>query len=234
MIRLEGFSKSYGKLQAVKPLDLEVYRGESFALLGPNGSGKTTIIRALVGLHRPSTGRILIDGIDVVRSPVKARERLSYAPQRVTMPEMLTAREVAVLFGRLKGVPDSRVEEVLDLFALTDSADRRTREFSGGMLQAALALASSPMVSVAKATSLPRSWPRHAAAGRRLNLASSGPPLGRPRWLIRINRPPRSITDLIDGSAMRTRRSSVTLPCSSSGTLKSTRISTVLLATSTS
>jgi len=135
MVRLERFEKRYGKVPAVRPLDLEVKRGESFALLGPNGSGKTTIIRALVGLHRPSAGRILIDGLDVVRSPNRVKKRLSYAPQRVTMPEMLTAREVVTMFGRLKGVPDERGEEVLDLFALTDAADRRTREFSGGMLQ---------------------------------------------------------------------------------------------------
>ena len=135
MVRLERFEKRYGKVPAVRPLDLEVKRGESFALLGPNGSGKTTIIRALVGLHRPSAGRILVDGLDVVRSPNRVKERLSYAPQRVTMPEMLTAREVVTMFGRLKGVPDERGEEVLDLFSLTDAADRRTREFSGGMLQ---------------------------------------------------------------------------------------------------
>ncbi len=135
MIRLERFEKRYGKVRAVRPLDLEIRRGEAFALLGPNGSGKTTIIRALVGLHRPSGGRILIDGLDVVKSPDLVKSRLSYAPQRVTMPEMLTAREVASLFGRLKGVPESRVDEVLDLFALTEDADRRTREFSGGMLQ---------------------------------------------------------------------------------------------------
>ena len=135
MVRLERFEKRYGGVHAVRPLDLEVERGESFALLGPNGSGKTTIIRALVGLHRPSAGRILVDGIDVVRSPNRVKKRLSYAPQRVTMPEMLTAREVATMFGRLRGVPDERVEEVLDLFALTDAADRPTREFAGGMLQ---------------------------------------------------------------------------------------------------
>jgi ABC-2 type transport system ATP-binding protein len=135
MIRLEKFEKRYGKVQAVRPLDLEIERGEAFALLGPNGSGKTTIIRSLVGLHRPSGGRILIDGLDVVRSPNQVKQRLSYAPQRVTMPEMLTAREVATLFGRLAGVAATRVDEVLELFALNDNADRRTREFSGGMLQ---------------------------------------------------------------------------------------------------
>ncbi|NIM60903.1 MAG: ATP-binding cassette domain-containing protein, partial [Acidobacteria bacterium] len=134
-IRLERFEKRYGKVQAVKPIDLEIRRGETFALLGPNGSGKTTIIRSIVGLHRPSGGRILVDGIDVVDRPDEVKARLSYAPQRVTMPDMLTAREVAALFGRLKSVADERVDHVLDLFGLADAADRKTREFSGGMLQ---------------------------------------------------------------------------------------------------
>jgi len=135
MVRLERFEKRYGKLQAVKPLDLSVAAGESFALLGPNGGGKTTIIRALVGLHRPSAGRVLIDGIDIVASPERAKQRLSYMPQRVTLPELLTAREVITLFARLKQVPRQRVEEVLELFSLSNSADRNTGEFSGGMLQ---------------------------------------------------------------------------------------------------
>ncbi|NIM02099.1 MAG: ATP-binding cassette domain-containing protein [Acidobacteria bacterium] len=135
MIRLDRFEKRFGKVHAVKPIDLAIERGETFALLGPNGSGKTTIIRAIVGLHRPSGGHIRIDGIDVVDRPNEAKAQLSYAPQRVTMPDMLTAREVASLFGRLKDVPESRVDEVLDLFGLADSADRKTREFSGGMLQ---------------------------------------------------------------------------------------------------
>lgn len=135
IVRLMRFEKRYGKVHAVKPLDLDIQRGETFAFLGPNGSGKTTIIRSIVGLHRPSAGHILIDGVDVVEQPNAAKELLSYAPQRVTMPDMLTAREVAGLFGRLRGVSEKRVDEVLDLFGLAEVADRRTREFSGGMLQ---------------------------------------------------------------------------------------------------
>ncbi len=135
MIRLERFEKRYGRIEAVKPLDLEIVRGEALALLGPNGSGKTTIIRALVGLHRPSGGRILVDGFDVVDSPGEVMKRLAYVPQRVGLPEMVTAREVVSLCGRLRGVPESRVDHVLDLFALGEVADRYTRELSGGMVQ---------------------------------------------------------------------------------------------------
>lgn len=135
MVRLERFEKRYGKLQAVWPLDLEIAGGESFALLGPNGGGKTSVLRALVGLHAPSAGRVLVGGVDVARVPDRAQERLSFVPQRVSLPGMLTARETLTLFARLKKAPLERVGVVLDEFGLADSADRRTGEFSGGMLQ---------------------------------------------------------------------------------------------------
>ena len=135
LVKLERFEKRYGKLQAVWPLDLEIARGESFALLGPNGGGKTSVLRALVGLHAPSAGRVLVDGVDVVRSPDQVKARLSFVPQRVSLPGMLTARETLSLFARLKKVPLGRVEEILEEFELAPSADRRVGEYSGGMLQ---------------------------------------------------------------------------------------------------
>jgi ABC-type multidrug transport system ATPase subunit len=135
MIRLDRFEKRYGKTQAVWPLDLEVAAGESFALLGPNGGGKTTIIRALVGLHRPTSGRIWIDGNDIVRAPERVRFLLSYLPQRVTVPGMLTGREIVAFFARLRGVANDRVDEMLEMFELGEDADRYAREFSGGMVQ---------------------------------------------------------------------------------------------------
>ena len=135
MVRLERFEKWYGKVQAVRPVDLDVVEGETFALLGPNGGGKTTILRAVVGLHRPSGGRILVGGRDVWREPRHVKRLLSYVPQRVTMPDLLTAREIVTLFARLKNVSLSRVDEVLEQFALSQHGDRFVREFSGGMLQ---------------------------------------------------------------------------------------------------
>ena len=135
MIRLERFEKSYGKILAVKPLDLHVGMGETLVLLGPNGGGKSTIIRALVGLHAPTSGRVSVAGHDLVREPDRAREQLSYLPQRVTMPGLLTAREILTLFARLKGAAETRVDMVLAQFSLADDAHRYLREFSGGMLQ---------------------------------------------------------------------------------------------------
>ncbi len=135
MVRFEEFSKRFGSLEAVKPLNLEIGSGESFAFLGPNGGGKTTVLRGLVGLHSPTSGRIVVRGVDLEREPDRVRRWLAYVPQRVTMPDVLTAREILDLFANLRKVPGERVNQVLDLLALSDDADRWVGEFSGGMLQ---------------------------------------------------------------------------------------------------
>lgn len=135
MIRFEGFSKIYGAITAVRDLTLEIERGESFVLLGPNGGGKTTVLRALVGLIAPSAGTVMVGGVDVVEEPDRVRNLMAYVPQRVTAPDVLTAREVLELFADLRGVDADRVAATLDLFALTDDADRQVGEFSGGMVQ---------------------------------------------------------------------------------------------------
>ncbi len=135
LIRFEKFEKWYGKHHAVGPLDLNVKRGEIFALLGPNGSGKSTAIKALVGLHFPTNGRILVNGIDVIKQSTDLKRMLSYIPQRVTMPGLMTAREILIFISKLKGLQSERVEEVLECVSLTNDADRPIREFSGGMVQ---------------------------------------------------------------------------------------------------
>jgi len=135
MVRLERFEKRYGKRVAVKPLDLEIAEGECFALLGPNGGGKTSVLRAIVGLHAPSAGRVLVAGVDMLASPDRAQQQLAYVPQHVDLPGMLSVRETLRLFARLRKAPLSRVDEVLGQLGLEDSADRLAGELSGGMLQ---------------------------------------------------------------------------------------------------
>jgi ABC-type multidrug transport system ATPase subunit len=135
MVRLEAFSKAYGAVKAVHDLTLEVEQGESFALLGPNGGGKTTVLRAIVGLHHPTAGTVRVRGFDVCKEPDRVRPLVAYVPQRVTLPEVLTAREVLELFAGLRGVAEDRIHHTLELFALTDDADRPVGGFSGGMIQ---------------------------------------------------------------------------------------------------
>ncbi len=134
-IELRAFEKYYGQIHAVKPLDLTVEAGETFALLGPNGSGKSSVLRGLAGLHFPTSGQALICNMDVVVNSVAAKRMVSYMPQRVSMPETLTAREVVTLYAKLRRVEVNRVDEILDFVALSNDADRSLGEFSGGMLQ---------------------------------------------------------------------------------------------------
>lgn len=135
MIEAKEFEKSYGSVQAVKPLDLKVNRGESFALLGPNGGGKTTLIRAVVGLHAATGGRILIDGLDTAEAADQLKKRIAYVPQRVRLPELLSVDEVSRIFARLNGVPVERAETAVERFGLGPFRSRQTRELSGGLLQ---------------------------------------------------------------------------------------------------
>jgi ABC-2 type transport system ATP-binding protein len=135
IVKFENFEKSYGKIQAVKPLNLEIKRGESFAFMGPNGSGKSTIIKTLAGLLFPSAGQIIINGKDLSDINPSDKQNISYMPQRVSMPGNLTALEITSLFARLRGVELKRVKESLKNVALDDSMNRYMREFSGGMLQ---------------------------------------------------------------------------------------------------
>ena len=74
MVRFEAFTKSFGSVDAVRPFNLEISKGESFALLGPNGGGKTTVLRGLVGLHSPTSGRILVRGSDIERGARQSTE----------------------------------------------------------------------------------------------------------------------------------------------------------------
>jgi len=135
MVHFDQFEKWYGKVHAVKQLDLEVRAGEAFVLFGPNGSGKTTMLKAACGLHSPTSGRVLVEGIDMDADPKEAKKRIAYLPQRMVVPGLLTGREVLTFYAGLKGVDSDRVEDTLEFVNLADDADRYTKEYSGGMIQ---------------------------------------------------------------------------------------------------
>ncbi|MCG3118823.1 MAG: putative multidrug ABC transporter ATP-binding protein YbhF [bacterium] len=145
MIEVEHFTKRYGKFTAVNDVSFTVQRGEVFALLGPNGSGKTTTMKAIVGLNVPTTGRILINGIDVRRQPKAAKRFVSYLPQRVVFPENLTAREVMRFYDRVRKLPKALADEALARANFNGFSDKLVSEFSGGMVQRlGLAVVSMP------------------------------------------------------------------------------------------
>src|SRR5262245_8554358 len=111
MIRVEHLIRTFGGQTAVDDLSFEVNKGETFALLGPNGSGKTTTLKCFAGLIKPSSGKILINGFDVWKNQQQARSHMSYLPQRVTFPDNLTAREVLEFYRRLRKLPRRRVDD---------------------------------------------------------------------------------------------------------------------------
>ena len=143
MIRFERFGKSYGEQVAARDVDLEVGDGEVVALLGPNGSGKTTCLKAAAGLILPTSGRVLVDGLAADRP--EARRSLSFLPQKVSFPEALTGREVVDFYRRLRRVPEHRSAEVLRFASLNGAAARTVGTYSGGMVQRlGLAVAALP------------------------------------------------------------------------------------------
>jgi Cu-processing system ATP-binding protein len=130
-------------------LTLDVEAGEAVALLGPNGSGKTTSLKAAAGLVRPSLGEVTVG--EPGRSPrdPAARSAISFLPQRVAFPEAVTGREVLEFYRGLRATRASRVDEVLRFASLNGASDRAVGTYSGGMLQRlGLAVAVLPEVPV--------------------------------------------------------------------------------------
>lgn len=135
MITYRGFAKRYGPVVAVAGLDLEIGKGEIVALLGPNGSGKTTALKAAAGLLRPSAGEVLLGHPGRSASQPEARRLISFLPQKVAFPEGLSGREALELYRRLRGVREERTLEVLRFANLNGAGARAVTTYSGGMLQ---------------------------------------------------------------------------------------------------
>jgi len=149
MIRVEHFTKRFGAFTATEDVSFEVRQGEVFAFLGPNGSGKTTTLKSIVGLTLPSSGRILLNGLDVALHPEESRHVVSYLPQRVVFPDNLTAREVIRFYADLRRLPRRAADEALVRARLEEVADKLVRDFSGGMVQRlGLAVVAMPESSI--------------------------------------------------------------------------------------
>jgi ABC-2 type transport system ATP-binding protein len=135
----EGLTKRFGDFVAVDDISFSVQKGEFFGLLGPNGAGKTTTIRMLTGVLKPEEGRIFIDGIDLKKQPLVAKERMGVIPEVGTVYIDLTARENLELFGRFYGLSKdvrmARADEMLKDLGLQERADDVVKNFSKGMRQ---------------------------------------------------------------------------------------------------
>jgi len=139
VVDARGMSKRFGAFTAVDRLDLSVMPNEIFGLVGPDGSGKTTTMRMLAGVLTPDEGAIAIDGVDVLRTPDKAKEHFSYMPQRFGLYEDLTVEENIRFYADVFCIPatlrEERAERLLAASEMTRFKKRLAGRLSGGMKQ---------------------------------------------------------------------------------------------------
>jgi Cu-processing system ATP-binding protein len=135
MIGYRAFTKRFGRHLAVDGLTLDIERGSVVALLGPNGSGKTTTIKAAAGLIEPTSGSVMLGDPPGSAADAATRRRCSFLPQRVSFPGALTGREVVDFYRRLRGVDSGATDRALSVAALNGASARAVATYSGGMLQ---------------------------------------------------------------------------------------------------
>ena len=136
-IEIESLTKNFGKVNAVDDISFNVEEGEIFGFLGPNGAGKSTTMMILTTLLKPTSGRALVAGFDVVSQAKKVRENIGFVQQEIAVDDYLTGRENLILEGRLNHIPrnliDERIDQVLDLIGLVEKQNETVDTYSGGM-----------------------------------------------------------------------------------------------------
>ena len=139
MIRVRALTKNYGLLRAVDGLDLDIAQGEFFAFLGPNAAGKTTTIKMLSGLLRPTAGSIEIGGCDLAREPEKAKAQMAYVPDFPFLYDKLTTAEFMRFVGDVYGMERSAIAantgELFEKFHLGEYRHELTENLSHGTRQ---------------------------------------------------------------------------------------------------
>ncbi len=153
IVTVKGVKKAYGKVQALKGVNLELQSGKVLGLLGPNGAGKTTLIRIMTTLLKPDEGEVSISGFDVVRNAQAVRSIIGLTGQYAAVDEELTGQENLHMVGRLyhldRDTIRRRARELIERFSLTQAAHRTVKTYSGGMrrrLDVAASLLMSPRV----------------------------------------------------------------------------------------
>lgn len=148
MLELQHLTKAYGKnlKPSVDNLCLSVKPGQIFGFIGPNGAGKTTTIRMLTGILTPDQGTVTVDGFDMEKSPIQAKERIGFVPDGHDLFERMTGITYLNFVANMYGVPaDVRKEKIQDMLAkyeLADAAGSQIRSYSRGMKQKLAVIAS--------------------------------------------------------------------------------------------
>jgi Cu-processing system ATP-binding protein len=134
MVEIRGVSKRFGRIAVLDGVDLTIARNRVTAIVGPNAAGKTTLIKCILGLTRPASGTILVDGTDV-KADDAYRERIGYMPQIARFPENLSASELFEMLKDLRGKSASLDEELVEGFGLAGELHKPLRTLSGGTRQ---------------------------------------------------------------------------------------------------
>lgn len=139
MIRVEKLSRRFGAVEAVRGVSFEVRAGEIFGLVGPDGAGKTTVMRLVAGLLDADEGRVEVCGFDVSREPDAVKDRMGYMAQRFGLYQDLTVEENIEFYGELFGTDPAERErlagELLEMTGMSEFRRRRAGQLSGGMKQ---------------------------------------------------------------------------------------------------
>ncbi len=139
MLVVRDLVKKYGDFLAVDHLNMEVERGQIFGFIGPNGAGKTTTMKIIATLLAPTSGRVVVDGIDVFKEPIKAREKIGYMPDFFGVYDNLKVMEYLDFYGSAYGIEYRErrkiAEDLLELVDLSDKKDAYVDTLSRGMKQ---------------------------------------------------------------------------------------------------
>ena len=152
-IEIENLVKKFGDLTAVNNVSLKIKKGEIFGLLGPNGAGKSTTMNMVLGLLAPTSGKVLVNGMDMHKDPYAARNEIGIVTQETVVEPELTAEQNLMIFGKLYHIPASELQKsinfALELADLAAFKDAYAGTFSGGMkrrLETAKSLMHAPKV----------------------------------------------------------------------------------------
>jgi ABC-2 type transport system ATP-binding protein len=151
VLHVAGLRKTYGRVEALRGVDLDVAAGQIVALLGPNGAGKTTLVSVVAGLRGADSGTVEVDGADALSRSRRVRRRIGLAPQDTGLYPVVTVRRNLILFGELAGLGrhdlKRRIDEVAEALDIADLLDRTAGTLSGGQkrrLHTAIALLHRP------------------------------------------------------------------------------------------
>ena len=139
MLEINNLSKHFGTFKAVNNISIRINEGDLYGFLGPNGAGKTTTIKMIVGLYSPTSGKISLDGKNMLNESIDVKYDFGYIPDQPFLYDKLTGKEFLLFSGGLYDMPpgelNSRIDELVDIFKIGDWLNKRTEEYSQGMRQ---------------------------------------------------------------------------------------------------